>query len=148
MSTADDALQPTGSNPQKNLASLPTQTQCSTFDDGYGKDFVAFITGMVAGKRVRLSIEVNADNAAYTSPGTPLTPSDTNTGGSTNLQLPGDSAPRDDVIGPNGQDPARIVLAADRQSGTLDAWYDNPGYSQKQAQAVVHVSGTWRCAHS
>ena len=77
-----------------------------------------------------------------------MTPGTTNSGGSTELQLPEDSTPRDDVLGPNGEEPARIVLAADRQSGTIEAWYDEPGYSQKQARGVVHVLGTWHCAHS
>lgn len=146
MTSTDNVLRPGNENPQSDLASLPASTQCNTFDSGAGNDFVASITGTVAGSSVRLSVEVNADNAAYTSPGTPLTPGDTNTGGSTNLQLPGDTSPRYDVLGPKGQEPSRIVLNNDRHSGSIDAWFDEAGHSQKDSAAVEHVVGTWRCA--
>lgn len=146
MTTADSALTPGTDNPTVDLSTLPVHTQCSTFDSGVGGDFVASLTGVVSGQRVKVTIEVNANNAAYTSPGTTLAPGTSNVGGSTQLQLPGDPTPRYDVLGPNGETPASIVLGNDKRSGTIDAWYDEPGASQKQARGVVHVFGTWRCA--
>ncbi len=147
MTTATGALTAGKNNPTKDLSNLPAHTQCSTFTDSeLGKDFVASIIGLVAGKQVKLSIEVNGDNAAYGTPGTPLKPGDTNRGGSTELQLPGDSTPRSSVVGPAGQEPAVIVLNAARTGGTIHAWYADSGMSQVTSTGTVHVAGTWRCS--
>ena len=146
MTTADSALRPGTQNPTSSLSSLAPHTQCSYFDSGAGRDFVASLTGVVNGTRVRLAVEVNADQPTYTSPGTVLAPGTTNSGGGAQLQLPQDGTPRYGVLGPKGEAPARIVLGSDRHSGTIDAWFAEPGSSQKQAQPDVHVSGMWRCA--
>lgn len=75
MTTATGALKAGTSNPTNDLSNLPADTQCSTFtDSGLGKDFVASVNGIVAGKHVKLSIEVNGDNPAFSTPGTALKP--------------------------------------------------------------------------
>jgi hypothetical protein len=137
MSKGVDALSQGHKNPINDLAHLPAHTQCSYFkvDSALGDDYVASIAGQVSGQRVTLTIEINADDPAYTAPGTPLRPGDINHGGGTNLQLPGDRSPRYSVIGPKGQEPAVIVLIRDRRSGTIDAWYADPGDSQETSRA-------------
>ena len=133
-------------NPDASAA-MPSHTQCSLFkvDDVFGEDYVATVVGTVAGRRAALMVEINADQAAYTAPGTRLEPGDTNQGGSATLQLAGDTDGRPSVVGPAAQEPAVITLAADRRSGSIDAWFADAGMSQKGSPATVHVSGTWRC---
>lgn len=146
----------TGVNPRPlnhdnpTTGSPPQSTQCSTFASLPGSDtiddYVAVIVGNVGSQRYAVTIEVNEDNPAYTKPGTQLLPGDTNDGGSVEIyEVGGHNRRWQQVFGPNSQDPAVIVLHADRKSGTVDAWMASTELSQKDAPATLHLQGDWRC---
>lgn len=128
----------------------PRFTQCSTFASLPGSDtiddYVAVIVGAVGGKRYAITVEINMDDPAYTKPGTELRPGDTNSGGSVEVyEVGGQNRSWQQVYGPANQEPAVIVLHADRASGTVDAWMATTDQSQKDATGTLHLQGDWRC---
>lgn len=127
----------------------PRWTQCATFDalnSGTLNDYMAVIVGMVGTHRYVVAIEVNMDDPAYTKPGTKLYPGDINSGGSVEVyEVGGQNRRWQQVSGPASQEPAVIVLHADRASGTVDAWMATTDQSQKIATATLHLQGDWRC---
>jgi hypothetical protein len=128
------------------FAPAPPYTQCSDFDvSGVGRDYVAVIVGTIGTLRYTIAVEINEDDPAYASPGTPLHPGTANTGGSVQVYETGGQSRRwIQVYGPAGQD-ATIVLHADRVSGTVDAWMATEDQSQKTATETLHLHGSWRC---
>jgi hypothetical protein len=125
----------------------PTATQCASFHvDGIAADdFVAVIAGQLNTGGYSLDIEISEGESAYTKPGTVLTPGNRNQGGSVNLYRVGSEQKWQQVIGPNGQEPATITMDASRKSGTVDAWLAPAGYSQLNTPSTIHVIGSWRC---
>lgn len=135
-------------NPEgKFVAPPPTHTQCASFkiDPLPANDFLGVESGAIDGKRFTLTIEISEDSVAYTSPGQPLKHGNTNQGGSVGLHAVTDARDWQQVIGPKGEDPAVIIMNPDRRSGNVDAWLADSQYSQKQTDATIHVTGTWRC---
>lgn len=126
----------------------PTASQCASFHvDGFAHDdFVAVIVGQPNAGRYSLEIEVNEDQPAYTNPGTALTPGNRNRGGSVSLHEVEGERKWQQVIGPDGQEPATIKMDASRKSGIVDAWFTPADYSQLNTPSTIHVYGLWSCA--
>lgn len=135
----------TNENPDAGSFNLSEETVCSFFlpyDNAVANDYVALIHGAVDGKSLTLSVEINGDNAAYLKPGVKLVLGAGNWGGGAQLQLAGDETPRYHTV---SNEDTYVTLNADRRSGTIVAWFDDPGDSQNAGHDVIRVQGTWRC---
>lgn len=134
----------------------PTWTQCASFKsdavpDPFG-DFTAVISGVVGGTRFSLLIDIREDSTAYTTPGTPVHLGTDNYYGDISLYRVADGKSWVQVYGPSTDPnalgaPPTVTLAADRKSGTIDAWLgsETSVIPQTDALPVVHVAGSWRC---
>jgi hypothetical protein len=126
---------------------VPVSTQCHSFtvESLPDNDFVGVVVGQLGASRYSLNIEVSQGDRAYTNPGTPSKPGDTNDQGSVVLYRLGTDSKWQQVAGPAGQDPATITMNPDHTSGTVDAWLEDAKYSQHDATPSIHVIGDWRC---
>jgi hypothetical protein len=146
----------TDSNPNPDFAQdangnfhapAPSATQCASFDSGYGvaNDFVGVVIAHLGRSDYAFEVEFYEARPAYQHPGTPLQPGNTNDGGSVRLARIGTDDAWQQVVGPNGEEPATITINAGHTGGTVDAWMASTQYSQKLTPSTLHISGTWRC---
>lgn len=94
-----------------------------------GRGYVAVIVGTIGARRYVVAIDVDENDPAYMKPGTELQVGYLNPAGGIEVCEVGGQNRRWTPVKNSGVQDTVIVLHADRNSGTLDAWMITSGQS-------------------
>lgn len=130
--------------------SAPTATQCAKFNSLYGSNpfttpdtYIAVIVGQVGAMRYAITLEIDMNDWAYTTPGTSLSPLQSIYGLVNVYEIGGQKRLWESVFGP-GMQGGSITLNPNRTSGTVNTWLATDDKAPV-TNSTLHLQGNWRC---